>query len=63
MKMKFLEIHRENDSYEQSAANKYSLEEVLERSLQDLNDKVFKIETKNNDKIGYSYVHLKVKQF
>lgn len=40
-----------------------SLEEILNGSIKDLNDKIFAIDIKENDQIDFKFVHLKIKEF
>ena len=61
-KLRFLKIFRKEDE-EEDCQMCYNLEEILEKSQNFLNDKVFEIDIDSHENApDFKYVHLKVKK-
>lgn len=45
MKLKFLELQRENDSQTEVIHNRISLEEIMNGTMENLKEQIFKIDT------------------
>ena len=60
--MRFLKIYRKEEEGEDDEKTLYNLEEILEKSQNFLNDKVFEIDIEDFENApDFKYVHLKIK--
>lgn len=62
-KLKFLKIYRQPDDQSEDDQTIYNLQEILQKSQNFLNDKVFEINVEHiDDAPEFKYVHLKIKK-